>query len=99
MLHEFHTTPQGGRSGYLSTYSWVLGDTRVSELQDKDKALRQLKAHLLGAQSRMKSQADAKRVDRNCGLYPVVAGIGAVAYSDAVRKREGIASVNPIMEH
>ena len=44
---------------------FILREVRVEavslELQDRDEALKQLRAHLLRAQSRMKSQADKKR--------------------------------------
>ncbi|MCH84611.1 hypothetical protein A2U01_0005443, partial [Trifolium medium] len=47
---------------------WVQGETRVEavqkELIDRDEALRQLRAHLLRAQERMKQQAD-KRSDKS----------------------------------
>lgn len=35
---------------------------------DRDEALRQLKEHLLRAQGRMKTQADAKRVDKSFAI-------------------------------
>lgn len=48
---------------------WGLGETRVDavqrELVDRDEVLRQLKAQLLRAQGRMKSQADTKRVEKS----------------------------------
>jgi hypothetical protein len=57
---------------------WVQGETRVEavqrELLDRDEALRQLREQLLRAQSRMKEQADKRRVDRNftCGEWVFV---------------------------
>jgi hypothetical protein len=48
---------------------WIQGETRVEavqrELIDRDEAFRQLKAHLLRAQSRMKQQADKRRSDKS----------------------------------
>jgi hypothetical protein len=48
---------------------WIQGETRVEavqkELIDRDEALRQLKAHLLRAQGRMKQQADKRRSDKS----------------------------------
>ncbi|GAU42300.1 hypothetical protein TSUD_136860 [Trifolium subterraneum] len=57
---------------------WVQGETRVEAVQrdllDRDEAIRQLKAQLLRAQEKMKSQADKKRVDRSfiCGEWVFV---------------------------
>lgn len=48
---------------------WGIGDTRVEavqrELQDRDKALQQLREQLLKAQNRMKAQADTHRIERS----------------------------------
>ncbi|KAM0042505.1 putative nucleotidyltransferase, Ribonuclease H [Helianthus debilis subsp. tardiflorus] len=48
-----------------SVFSYAMGEIRVEavarELQDRDEALRQLKAHLANAQNSMKAQANKKR--------------------------------------
>ncbi|MCI28900.1 Ty3/gypsy retrotransposon protein, partial [Trifolium medium] len=48
---------------------WLQGETKVEAVQrdlvDRDEAIRQLKAQLMRAQEKMKSQDDKKRTDRS----------------------------------
>jgi hypothetical protein len=51
---------------------WIQGEVRVEavqkELLDRDEAIKQLKAHLLRAQDRMKHFADKKRCDKSFAI-------------------------------